>query len=91
MEKWALVTGASAGIGRELADVLAGNGFSLVLVARSQPRLEASAAELESRHKIHVKVLPRDLSQPNAAASITIPIKAAKTCWLATKSCSGAE
>src|SRR5437764_12843632 len=70
MEKWALVTGASAGIGRELADVLAGNGFSLVLVARSQPRLEASAAELESRNKIHVKVLPRDLSQPNAAASI---------------------
>ena len=70
MEKWALVTGASEGIGRELADVFASNGFDLVLIARNQQRLEATSAELASRHKIHVKVLPRDLSQPAAAASI---------------------
>jgi short-subunit dehydrogenase len=70
MENWALVTGASTGIGRELAEVLANNGFNLALVARSQERLSVVADELTSVHKIDVKVLPQDLSRPGAAAAI---------------------
>jgi short-subunit dehydrogenase len=62
--KWALITGASAGIGRELADLFAADGFSLVLVARSEGRLREMAARLEAAHRIESRVLPKDLGQP---------------------------
>jgi uncharacterized protein len=71
----ALITGASAGIGSELAEVLAANGHSLALVARNRERLLSHAKALEDRHKIAVKVIASDLSRPEAPAEIFDALK----------------
>ncbi len=62
--KWnrALITGASSGIGREIARQLAADGSDLVVVARDQERLEALAVELADEHDVEVEVLRADLS-----------------------------
>lgn len=67
---WALVTGASAGIGQEFCRQLAAMGYHLVLVARRADRLHTLASELRHEHGTACLVLPTDLSEPNAAASI---------------------
>lgn len=72
----ALVTGASAGIGRAFAEHLAGRGFDLALVARREDRLEALAAELRDRHGITTIVIARDLSQRSAPREILAEIEA---------------
>lgn len=66
----ALVTGASSGIGRELARVCAAHGHDLVLVARRQATLEALATELRSEHGVMATVMATDLSTPNAARAL---------------------
>lgn len=63
---WALVTGASDGIGRELAIELAARGLNLVLVARRKPLLEQLSQELKCRHSIEVMVLDLDLASEGA-------------------------
>jgi len=68
--KWALVTGASAGIGKALAEELARGGANLVLTARRRERLEELAQNLAAKHKIHIKVFVADLIQPDAPEKI---------------------
>jgi hypothetical protein len=70
MEKWALITGASTGIGRELAEVCAAKGWNQVLVARNQDRLKIVAEELRVVHKVQTRALPVDLSMTGAAEKI---------------------
>src|SRR6267154_698755 len=62
----ALITGASAGIGYELAKLFAKDRNNLVLVARSEDRLQVVADELQRRFGIAVKIAALDLTAPNA-------------------------
>jgi short-subunit dehydrogenase len=64
--KWALVTGASAGIGAALAEELARGGTNLVLTARRRERLEELAQKLEAAYKIQTKVFVADLTLADA-------------------------
>ena len=66
----ALITGASSGIGMELARIHAKKGGDLVLVARSKDKLENLKAELESTHKVSATVIVEDLSEANAARDL---------------------
>lgn len=65
-----LITGASSGIGRELARLFAGDGAELVLVARSEDRLRELAGELTATYGIQAHVVPADLSQLGSPARI---------------------
>ena len=64
--KTALITGASFGIGLELARIFAREGHNLVLVARSADKLRQLASELEKAHGTRSLILPVDLSDPGA-------------------------
>jgi uncharacterized protein len=66
----ALVTGASAGIGAEIARLLAARGFALVLVARRKDRLIALADELTDEHGVRVQTIAADLSKPTPRGRI---------------------
>lgn len=70
MTQTALITGASNGIGLELAKIHAQKGGNLVLVARSEDKLAQLAQELESQYGIKAWVIAQDLAQPNAAQTI---------------------
>jgi len=62
--KTALITGASGGIGYELAKIFARDGYNLVLVARSADELHKIASQLTSEHGVSIKVIAKDLSDP---------------------------
>jgi short-subunit dehydrogenase len=68
--KTALITGASFGIGMELARIFAREGYSLVLVARSADKLRQLASELEKSHGARSLILAVDLTEPGASAYV---------------------
>jgi len=65
--EWALVTGASAGIGLEFARALARQGMSIVLTARREDRLNTLAAELRTEFHVDTRVVAVDLATPDGA------------------------
>jgi short-subunit dehydrogenase len=68
--KWALVTGASAGIGKALAEELAAGGANLVLTARRRDRLDELSERLRAKFQIQSEIFPADLSKPSAPQEI---------------------
>lgn len=77
MNKTALITGASGGIGYELALLFARDGFDCILVARSQDKLKQLADRLEREHRVKTLVIARDLSRPSAVDEIYEEVSAA--------------
>jgi short-subunit dehydrogenase len=70
MAACALITGASSGIGVELARLFASDGWNVALVARDEAKLCALADELKGLHKIEARVCRTDLAVPNAARNL---------------------
>ncbi len=71
----ALITGASSGIGLELAHVLADEKSDLILVARNKEKLLALAEELKRNNAINVKVIAKDLTKPEEVAALIDEVK----------------
>lgn len=67
---YALVSGASAGIGKEFARQLAQQGLNVVIVARRRAALDALAAEIESTYKVRVRSIALDLATEEASARL---------------------
>jgi short-subunit dehydrogenase len=68
--KTALITGASSGIGLELAHLFARDGYRLVLVARNRNNLRHLGDDLQSRYSITVRIEPKDLAHPATPAEL---------------------
>jgi len=68
--KWALITGASAGIGANIARELASHGAKIILTARRRERLDQLAAELAARHNTETRIVIADLNDPAAPQQI---------------------
>jgi len=67
---YALVTGASTGIGRDLAKLCAGAGYDVIAVARNRAQLENLASEIGNAHPRQVRIVMKDLSRPEGAAEL---------------------
>ena len=70
MKNTALITGASSGIGKELARIHAEKGGDLVIVARRQEKLNELKTQLEKQHGVQVITVAKDLSLPNAPKEV---------------------
>ena len=81
MAQWALVTGATTGIGESFTRLLASKGYNVALVARDEARLHERAAGLREKYGVQTFVLPADLSTNEGCASVEEYIS---TCLLYT-------
>ena len=70
MTQWALVTGATAGIGESFTRLLASKGYNIALVARDEARLHERAAGLREKYGIQTFVLPADLATKSGVKSV---------------------
>jgi len=70
MASWALVTGATAGIGESFTRLLAENNYNLVLVARDIPRLQERASQLQSQFNVQTHIIQADLSTDAGCAAV---------------------
>ena len=75
MNKTALITGASNGIGLELARIHARQGDNLVLVARNKKKLDELKVEIEKQYQVSVHTIGKDLSEKDAALSVFDELK----------------
>ncbi|RZK20330.1 MAG: SDR family oxidoreductase [Hymenobacter sp.] len=75
-QKYALITGGTSGIGRELAKLFAADKYNLVIVARSQDELSQTATEFQQQYGIEVKTIAKDLMQRQAPFEVYDEIKA---------------
>lgn len=71
----ALLTGATSGIGYELAKLFAQDGYNLIIVARNETELAKTAAELSGQYGVTVTPIPKDLFQPAAAFELYDEVK----------------
>ncbi len=74
-DRWALVTGASSGIGAEFASQLAGRGMHLILAARRKENMTELATELNTRHGTRCHIITIDLSEPESGKALYDEIK----------------
>ena len=74
--RYALITGATSGIGYELAKLFAKDGYNLVIVARNQQELDNKATELSAEYGVGVITVARDLSIDNAGFEVYDEVKA---------------
>jgi short-subunit dehydrogenase len=75
MNKTALITGASAGIGLEFAKIFAKEKYDLIITARNGTKLNELATEIKNKHNVNVKVVVKDLSKQNAGEEIFDELK----------------
>lgn len=78
MRNTALITGASSGIGKELANIHAEKGGDVIIVARRKEKLDELKTELEYKYNIKVVTIEKDLSKPNVAKELYNEIKSQK-------------
>jgi len=68
--RWAVVAGASEGVGACMADQVAARGLDLIVIARNEPLLNEVATRIRERHGIEVRTLPLDLTEPQVGARV---------------------
>ena len=74
----AVVTGASSGIGAEIAEILAGRGYDLIVTARRNDRLERLAQEITKKHGVAVRTVAADLSDPTGLDDVVTELTTAR-------------
>lgn len=77
MSRTALITGASGGIGYDLAEIMAADGLNLVIVARSADKLDKMAHEFGQKYGVTITAVAKDLARPQAPTELVAALEAA--------------